>query len=246
MPAPAVVIAASNLMPSLRERLADDGELIVFPDTEPIQALQAILEHKPSLIVLERLFAATPRGAALINRIKNDPQLGHAEVRVMSHSGDYLRVVSKPSGAPPPPPPQEPAPSTDSDEGEVAVATEAPPAPPVAAEPPPRSLDWHGTRRAPRHRIRGGVEIQLDGNPVQVIDLSQVGAQVLSQTILRPNQRVRVSMPNDDFVMRFRGAIAWAKFELPRPSEPPRYRAGVEFSDADADAVESYCQKNKE
>src|SRR6188474_1379910 len=97
MSAPAVVIAASNLMPSLRERLADDGELVVFPDTEPIQALQAILEHKPSLIVLERLFAATPRGAALINRIKTDPQLGHAEVRVMSHTGDYARVVSKQS-----------------------------------------------------------------------------------------------------------------------------------------------------
>ena len=242
MPAPAVVIAASNLMPSLRERLADDGELVVFPDTEPIQALQAILEHKPSLIVLERLFAATPRGAALINRIKNDPQLGHAEVRVMSQSGDYLRVVSKPSGAPPPAPvePVAAPPGAGS-----AIATEAPAAPPVAAEPPPRPLDWHGTRRAPRHRIREGVEIQLDGNPAQVVDLSQVGAQVISQTILRPNQRVRVSMPNDDFVMRFRGSIAWAKFELPQPSEPPRYRAGVEFADADATAVESYCQKNK-
>src|SRR6188472_301081 len=178
MPATAVVIAASNLMPSLRERLADDGELVIFPDTEPIQALQAILEHKPSLIVLERLFAATPRGAALINRIKNDPQLGHAEVRVMSHSGDYLCVVAKPT-SPPPPAASEPAAARDG----AAVATEAPPAPPVAAEPPPRPLDWHGTRRAPRYRIRSGVEIQLDGNPAQVVDLSHVGAQVVSQTI---------------------------------------------------------------
>lgn len=241
MPATAVVIAASNLMPSLRERLADDGELVVFPDTEPIQALQAILEHRPSLIVLERLFAATPRGAALINRIKNDPQLGHAEVRVMSHSGDYRRVVAKPSVAPPP---EAPGPEPHAADG-GAVATEAPAAAAVAAEPPPRPLDWHGTRRAPRHRIRQGVEIQLDGNPVQVIDLSQVGAQVVSQTILRPNQKVRVSVPNDDFVMRFRGSIAWAKFELPQPTEPPRYRAGVEFADADARAVEAYCQKNK-
>jgi PilZ domain len=242
MPAPAVVIAASNLMPSLRERLADDGELVVFPDTEPIQALQAILEHRPRLIVLERLFAATPRGAALINRIKNDPQLGHAEVRVMSHSGDYRRTVAKPSAPPPPetPPAESPGPGAGS-----AVATEAPPAVVAAVtEPPPRPLDWHGTRRAPRHRLRQGVEIQLDGNPVQVIDLSQVGAQVMSQTILRPNQKVRVSVPNDDFVMRFRGSIAWAKFELPDPSAPPRYRAGVEFTDADARAVEAYCQKN--
>lgn len=241
MSAPAVVIAASNLMPSLRERLADDGELVVFPDTEPIQALQAILEHRPSLIVLERLFAATPRGAALINRIKNDPQLGHAEVRVMSHSGDYLRIVSKPSGSAPPP---AAAPESAAASEGTALATEAPSTAAVA-EPPPRPLDWHGTRRAPRHRIRPGVEIQLDGNPAQVVDLSQVGAQVISQTILRPNQKVRVSVPNDDFVMRFRGSIAWAKFELPDPSAPPRYRAGIEFADADARAVEAYCQKNK-
>jgi PilZ domain len=243
MSAPAVVIAASNLMPSLRERLADDGELVVFPDTEPIQALQAILEHRPSLIVLERLFAATPRGAALINRIKNDPQLGHAEVRVMSHSGDYLRVVSKPSGSASPPaaaPGPEPAATSEG----TALVTEAPSTAAVA-EPPPRPLDWHGTRRALRHRIRPGVEIQLDGNPAQVVDLSQVGAQVISQTILRPNQKVRVSVPNDDFVMRFRGSIAWAKFELPDPSAPPRYRAGIEFADADARAVEAYCHKNK-
>lgn len=240
MSAPAVVIAASNLMPSLRERLVDDGELVVFPDTEPIQALQAILEHKPSLIVLERLFAATPRGAALINRIKNDPQLGHAEVRVMSHSGDYRRVVSKPSAAPPP---QTTAPAAEPKSQDSAAAV-AETATAVAAEPP-RPLDWHGTRRAPRHRIRQGVEIQLDGNPAQVVDLSQVGAQVISQTILRPNQKVRVSVPNDDFVMRFRGSIAWAKFELPDPTAPPRYRAGIEFADADARAVEAYCQKNK-
>ena len=62
---PAVVIAATNLMPALQERLAGEGELLTFADTEPIQALQAILEQRPSLIVLERLFAATPRGAAL-------------------------------------------------------------------------------------------------------------------------------------------------------------------------------------
>ena len=244
MSAPAVVIAASNLMPSLRERLADDGELVVFPDTEPIQALQAILEHRPSVIVLERLFAATPRGAALINRIKNDPQLGHAEVRVMSHSGDYRRVVSKPSGAPPPPSAPAAAETGSPHDGTAVAETAAVAA--VAAEPPPRPLDWHGTRRAPRHRIRQGVEIQLDGNPAQVVDLSQVGAQVVSQTILRPNQKVRVSVPNDDFVMRFRGSIAWAKFELPDPTAPPRYRAGIEFADADARAVEAYCQKNKE
>jgi hypothetical protein len=72
-----------------------------------------------------------------------------------------------------------------------------------------------------------------------------MGAQVVSATILRPNQRVRISVPTDEFVMRFRGAVAWAKFELPKPTEPPRYRAGVEFADADAAAMDDYCSKHK-
>ena len=230
MSACAVVIAASNLMPPLCERLAGEGELLTFADTEPIQALQAILDKRPRLVVLERLFAATPRGAALINRIKTDPSLAHAEVRVMSHTGDYTRQVAKPSVVEAPTP---------------AATTAAQPSGAVATEEPPRRLDWHGTRRAPRHRVRSGLEIQLDGNPASVVDLSIVGAQVLSNTILRPNQKVRVSIPNDDFVMRFRGAIAWAKFELPQPTAPPRYRAGVEFTDADSSALEEFCKKNK-
>src|SRR3954465_7810574 len=97
MPAAALVIAAENLMPALRERVKVDGEVVAFADTEPIQALQAIMDQRPSLVVLERLFAAPPRGAALINRIKSDPQLANAEVRVMSHTGDYSRQVVKPS-----------------------------------------------------------------------------------------------------------------------------------------------------
>lgn len=227
---PAVVIGATNLMPSLRDRLESEGELLTFADTEPIQALQAILEKRPSLIVLERLFAATPRGAALINRIKTDPLLGHAEVRVMSHTGDYTRQVSKPSAV-----------VTSAAAIEGAAAGHAAAALAEAA----RALDWQGTRRAQRFRARPGVEIQVDGNAAAVVDLSTVGAQVLSSTILRPNQKVRISIPNDDFVMRFRGAVAWAKFELPKPSDPPRYRAGVDFTDADPAAVDNYCSKIK-
>src|SRR4051812_20075898 len=103
MPAAALVIGAQNLMPALRDHVKVDGEIVTFSDTEPIQALQTIMEQRPGLVVLERLFAATPRGAALINRIKSDPQLSHAEVRVMSHTGDYTRQVVKPTSSNPPP-----------------------------------------------------------------------------------------------------------------------------------------------
>src|SRR3954466_1034431 len=127
---PAVVIAANNLMPALRDRLAAEGDLLTFADTEPIQALQTILEERPALIVLERLFAATPRGAALINRIKTDPQLGHAEIRVMSHTGDYSRQVAKPTKVELPAPAA--AAAAGGSSGSAGVAT---------AEPA-RPMDW--------------------------------------------------------------------------------------------------------
>src|SRR5918995_3503944 len=240
MPAAAICIAASNLMPSLRDRLASEGEILTFADTEPIPALQAILDQRPRLIVLERLFAATPRGAALINRIKTDPQLAHAEVRVMSHTGDYTRQVVKPTAKAPPP--------ATGGGGAGAAASAAPQASsaPVATAEQPKALDWQGTRRAPRYRVRAGVELQLDGNPAAVIDLSTVGAQVISPTVLRPNQKVRISLPNDDFLLRFRGAVAWAKFELPKPPvKTPQYRAGVEFTDGDAAAIDSVINRNR-
>ena len=227
-------------MSSLRERLSSEGDLTTFSDTEPIQALQAILEARPRLIVLERLFAATPRGAALINRIKTDPQLAQSEVRVMSHTGDYMRQVARPAPAAAP---LATAPVAAGGSG-VAVAPQ--PAPAGAPVEAPRPLDWQGTRRAPRFRMKAGVEIQLDGNPAAVIDVSTVGAQVVSGTILRPNQKVRVSIPQEDSLVRCRGTIAWAKFELPKPSAPPVYRAGVEFLDADAAAVDQFSTRNRQ
>jgi hypothetical protein len=236
MSAAALIIGAQNLMPALQGHVKVDGEIVTFADTEPIQALQMIMDQRPGLVVLERLFAATPRGAALINRIKSDPALAHAEVRVMSHTGDYTRQVVKPSVSAPPAGP--PAASVTS------AAPQASGAPAATADAP--RLDFTGTRRAPRFRVRAGVELQLDGNPAAVIDLSTVGAQVISPTVLRPNQKVRIIIPNDDLQMRFRGAIAWAKFELPKaPVKAPQYRAGVEFTDADAKAIDDFTGRNK-
>jgi hypothetical protein len=228
----AVVISAEALMPELIDRLrleGVEGDLQTFPDTEPIPALQAIIQTPPDLIVLERLFAATPRGAALINRIKTDPALAACEVRVVSHSGDYARVVVTPT--------QSPAPAMAGAGGHGHGDSGSP------AEEPPQSMDWHGTRRGPRYHIRPGIEMQFDGNPAMVVDLSAYGAQVVSPTVLRPNQKVRISLPSDDFVMRFRGTVVWAQFEL---TQVPQYRAGIEFTDADARAVELFCKKNKQ
>jgi hypothetical protein len=157
----------------------------------------------------------------------------------VSHAGDYSRLVTRGTSASAPP-------AGTSAASPAAVVAEPAPAVVASPAPPARPLDWHGTRRAPRVRLRHGVEIQLDGNPARVVDLSAFGAQVISATILRPNQKVRVSIPGDEFVMRFRGSVAWAMFELAGRGNPPHYRAGVEFIDADAAALERFGQTHRE
>ena len=107
------------------------------------------------------------------------------------------------------------------------------------------ALDQRGTRRAPRVRIKDGVEVSVDGNQAALIDLSKVGAQVVSPTILKPNQRVRVAIGDARVQVKCQGAVAWAAFEMPK-GLPTRYRAGIDFGTAaDGEGIASFADRNK-
>jgi hypothetical protein len=203
------MVAASNLLAGLKARAGDDaGELLTFTDAEALTALHTIVKRRPNVIALERMFAVTPRGAALINRIKADPTLRQAEIRVMAHNSDYTRVV------------------------------------PRAAPPGSPALDQRGTRRAPRFKMTDGTIVALDGKSGTVIDLSTVGAQVVAPGGLKPNQRVAVALIDGTMHVKFNGSVAWTSFEM-SPSGTPRYRAGINFEDADPAAVDAFCTRHK-
>jgi hypothetical protein len=225
-----VVIAASDLLPALTERAgAASDEVLAFSDAEALRALEAIVNRRPDIVALERQFATTPRGAALINRIKADPSLVGSELRIVSHDSDQTRVLQRPSAPTPAPAPF------------IAVTTVAAAAAAVAV---PAPIDRRGTRRAPRFKIAGDMSVHLDGNAARLIDLSEVGAQVVSSTVLKPNQRVRVVLTDDRGAIRFNGAVAWASFEI-TAKYGPQYRAGVNFVDADGNAVGAFCVRHK-
>jgi len=82
-----------------------------------------------------------------------------------------------------------------------------------------------------------------DGNPASLIDISTVGAQVLSTAVLKPNQRLRMSLNDQAGDVRFRASVAWASFEI--SSKGPRYRAGIQFLDANAQQVDAYIARHK-
>jgi len=102
-------------------------------------------------------------------------------------------------------------------------------------------LDIAGTRRVPRIRMRQGIDVQIDGGPASLIDLSTMGAQVVSATVLKPRQRVRVVLAVEPYLIRAIGTVAWALFEIPKGGQPPHYRAGLEFSSADPEPLLQFC-----
>ena len=220
-----VVIAPPDLLPRIVARLTPQGgEITPLPDTDIPAAIERTLAIAPALVSIERLFAATSRGAALLSRLKADPALAHTEFRIVSHDSDYWRVS--------------PRRSVPGD-----TLPQVAPLPPPVTTPGP--LDQHGTRRAARVSIQEGVEVLVDGSPARLVDLSAVGGQVLSPAVLRPNQRVRVSMVDGRVTLRFQATIVWARFELGRPDLGPRYRAGLEFSGAESDAVAEYARRHQ-
>lgn len=204
-----VLIAASDLLPALRERAgAINGEVLTFTEAEALPALETITRRRPAVVAFERMFAVTPRGVAMINRIKADPTLRESEIRVLAHDSGYQRVVPRMAPAKVP------------------------------------ALDQRGTRRAPRFKMAPNVTAQVGGKTAIVVDLSIVGAQVVSPAALKPNQTVAVALPDETGSMRFTASVVWTSFEIP-PNSGPRYRAGLDFPDADAEQVGGFCERHK-
>ena len=224
-----VLIAEPDQLAALKTR-PDYTDAKAFTDAETPAALEAIIIGRPEIVAIERIFAKKSRGAALINRIKADTSLEGVEIRIVSaESGASKSSGRGGSGV-------APAPVAGAAGAAVAVAAAV-----VAA--PPAALDQKGTRRAQRFKIIEGIEVLIDGNPAMLVDLSTVGAQVVSGTLLKPNQRIRLSFTDGAKPVRFSAGVAWSAFELPKAG--PRYRAGIEFFDADPDAVGRFCDTNR-
>jgi hypothetical protein len=209
-----VVIGPPDALDGLRDRLESGTDVQSFTDAEALEALDHVIRHKPRIIALDREFSGTSRGIAFVNRVKDDPSLMGCDVRVIERSGSERLAAS--FSMPVPPTPHD-----------------------VKA-----LLDETGTRRSPRIDIKEGIELTADGNPATLVNLSMTGAQIVSRTVLKPNQRVRLVFGDGPTAIRCNGSIAWAAFEMPK-SALPQYRAGVNFIVADAEALATFAEKHK-
>lgn len=210
-----VLIAPASLLDLLRTRLDTHGRIQSFTEHEVREAVEYIATARPPVVAIDEVFAVSTRGEALIGRITDDPELGACEIRILARE-------------PRPVPAPETVPVT-------AGAAEDVPAPRPA-------FDRHGTRRVERVRLIEGVAVTVDGSPAELVDLSSCGAQLVSRIVLRPNQRVRLSLPEGTQAVRCGGAVVWASFEMPS-GLPPRYRAGLRLSGIDGEVLEEYADR---
>jgi len=171
-----VLIGAANVLPSLKERAEGAaGEILTFTDADALRALEVITKRKPAVVAVERVFAGTPRGAALINRIKSDPSLLGSEIRVVSHDDKDAWAGPRRSS-------------------EAARGNGTTPVASAHTATSPQPLDQRGTRRSPRFLMTGEMEVLVDGNQAVLVNLSTHGAQLVSATVLKPGQRVRMAV----------------------------------------------------
>jgi hypothetical protein len=101
------------------------------------------------------------------------------------------------------------------------------------------------SRRVPRFPMDEGLTTLVKGSTSTLIDLSVMGAQVISASVLRPNERVLMRLLDGEGDLMVKAAIAWSVYEQARVSRVPQYRVGLEFTVADADALERYCREHR-
>jgi hypothetical protein len=93
------------------------------------------------------------------------------------------------------------------------------------------------SRQARRVKVTGAVEVLIDGVASALVDLSALGAQIMSPTALRPNRCVRIALAGASGRLTCEGRIVWAQLESARAQTSAMYRAGVRFVDVNPGAI---------
>ena len=81
------MIACAPMAPVWSAQLDGQANTRVFSETDFLVALDAIINERPEVVALDPVFAATARGAALVARVKADPQLSGTEIRTLARDG---------------------------------------------------------------------------------------------------------------------------------------------------------------
>ncbi len=216
-----IVVADPTRMAIIRERLRLPGHVMHFTTSNLAPAIDNIRSYQPTLIAIDVLFAQTQSGTAFIERAERLATAA-SEIHLITHLDGRWVTVPRISSAP-----------------GIALLTSAATAASPALAPRVR-VPQINTRRAPRFLVRDPLNAVVESGTAGLVDISVLGAQVVSHPALRPNQTIKIALPDTTEMLRVTAHVAWSIFEKPQLVTEAYYRAGIEFTDAAQLALEDY------
>ena len=221
-----IVVAEPARMPAIRAGLQVPGRAMHITSGNLSSAMDSIKNFQPKLVAVDASFAQTLTGAAFIERVEK-LAIADGEIRLIARiEGSWVTTSRGPSTgvAMPSAPAVVAAPSMAAASAPVTAAC-------IAAV---------STRRAPRFLVRNPLDVVVENGSASLIDISILGAQVVSGPVLRPNQKIKIALPDTRDLLHVMAHVAWSTFEKPNIVSDPHYRAGIEFTGAAREALEDY------
>lgn len=213
-----VVVADPQRMTALRDGLPTPGRVLRYPTSNLASALESIRANQPGLIIVDSVFLHGEAGPAFVDRI-NSLSIPKLVLQQAVFDHGHWTMVPLDQALPE----QRPA-----DNQRVIAVRKA-------------GLE---TRRAPRYLVQDIAQAIADGAPIDVVDLSVLGAQMISQPMMRPNQKIRLNLPDPEGPIQLTASVAWSVYEKQATKPQPHFRVGIEFDSTESAALEEYCKRH--
>ncbi len=102
---------------------------------------------------------------------------------------------------------------------------------------------WRPVRLAHRYQFREPIDMQVNGQPGTLFDISITGCQLVSVGAVKPNQTVKLLISAGGGSLACAGKVMWSRLEPPAAGRPFGYRAGVQFAKPDEAANEAFVAR---
>ncbi len=106
----------------------------------------------------------------------------------------------------------------------------------------PAAANFSKQRQAARIKMRDGTVALVNDAQGLLVDLSALGAQLLSPRALEPNSDVQIMLPTDAGAVACTARVVWVLVDWQSATPSARYRAGVQFTDVKMGELEAYLQ----
>ena len=197
IPTSAIILARSHVAKRVRRHFERDPSVVVFDAGEALPPLHVVTARAEMMLLVCHLFSESAAGCEFLERFRETNTT--AEIRVFTDDASGWPAVLH-----------------ESVTGPAHVALRA------ASQP----LKRMPSRRVPRTHMPEDAEVLINGEPVRLVNVSPLGAQVLSPVVVKPGQHVSVRFPDEP---RRHAIVIWSTFELTAGGDVPRYRAGLAF-----------------